>query len=146
MEPHFTLTLDLPAPPEKVWQLLTDPELVSQYMFGTRPDSDWREGSPLTYLASDEDDNQLPVVSGTIVKADKPNYLEHTVFPVNAPYDDVPENHLTVIYRLTPQNGGTHLEMKQAGFDTVAEGEKRYEDAKAGWEQIMPKIRELAAK
>jgi len=33
----------------KVWNALTNPELIRQYMFGTNVVSDWREGSPIVW-------------------------------------------------------------------------------------------------
>ena len=37
------------APKEEVWEALTDPDSISQYMFGTKVNTDWQEGSPITW-------------------------------------------------------------------------------------------------
>ena len=37
------------APAAKVWEALTRPELIKQYLFGTEVTTDWRVGSPITY-------------------------------------------------------------------------------------------------
>jgi uncharacterized protein YndB with AHSA1/START domain len=37
------------APVEKVWDALTNPAMVKQYLFGTDLKTDWKEGSPITY-------------------------------------------------------------------------------------------------
>ena len=37
------------APASKVWDALTKPELIKQYLFGTDVISDWKVGSPITY-------------------------------------------------------------------------------------------------
>ncbi len=33
----------------KVWDALTNPEVIKQYMFGTEIISDWKEGSPIIW-------------------------------------------------------------------------------------------------
>ena len=38
---------NIAAPVAAVWDALTNPALIKQYMFGTDVVSDWREGSPI---------------------------------------------------------------------------------------------------
>ena len=37
------------APVSKVWDALTKPDLIKQYLFGTEVITDWKVGSPITY-------------------------------------------------------------------------------------------------
>ena len=37
------------APASKVWDALTKPELIKQYLFGTEVKTDWQVGGPITY-------------------------------------------------------------------------------------------------
>src|SRR5512140_3830276 len=37
------------APTARVWDALTQPEMIRQYLFGTEVTTDWRVGSPITY-------------------------------------------------------------------------------------------------
>ena len=37
------------ASADKVWNALTDPELIKKYMFGTTVISDWKEGSKIIW-------------------------------------------------------------------------------------------------
>ena len=37
------------APASKVWDALTNPDLIKQYLFGTEVTTDWQVGSPITY-------------------------------------------------------------------------------------------------
>ena len=39
-----TITIDAPA--SEIWQALTDPALIQQYLFGTRVSTDWRAAPP----------------------------------------------------------------------------------------------------
>ena len=47
-----TAHVDVAAPPERVWQALTDPDEVAQYMYGSRVSTDWRPGSAITWSGS----------------------------------------------------------------------------------------------
>jgi len=48
--PHFVRqTINISAPPEKVWQALTDPDITRKYFFNARVLSDWTPGSPITF-------------------------------------------------------------------------------------------------
>jgi uncharacterized protein YndB with AHSA1/START domain len=42
-------SISIDAPIDKVWNALTNPEVIKQYMFGTNVVSDWREGSPIVW-------------------------------------------------------------------------------------------------
>jgi len=44
---HQTLILN--APPETVWDALTNPEQTRKYFFGCRVFSDWKAGSSITF-------------------------------------------------------------------------------------------------
>ena len=42
-------SISINAPVGKVWDALTNPEVIKQYMFGTNVISDWKEGSPIVW-------------------------------------------------------------------------------------------------
>src|SRR5690606_40763558 len=44
-----TRSVTVDAPPERIWEALTDPAQVKQYMWGAELVSDWRQGSPIVY-------------------------------------------------------------------------------------------------
>lgn len=48
---NLTLSIELTfkAPITKVWQGLTDPEMVKAYFFGTKLESSWRVGEPIVF-------------------------------------------------------------------------------------------------
>ena len=51
MDDHLlaTATIDIDALADDVWFALTDPAATARYLFGTRVDTDWRVGSPITW-------------------------------------------------------------------------------------------------
>jgi uncharacterized protein YndB with AHSA1/START domain len=143
MEKEIRLTVHLDAAPEAVWDTLTNPAKIAQYMYGATARTDWQPGSPVHYYFS-QNGQEMLVVKGEVTRAEAPHYLEHTLFPTTWQLPDVPENYLTAVYQLTPTIDGTDLTVIQQGFSTVAEGEKRYNDALNGWSDILPKIAAVA--
>ena len=43
------------APRQRVWEALTDPELVSQYFMGAQGATDWQVGHPITFTVTWKD-------------------------------------------------------------------------------------------
>jgi uncharacterized protein YndB with AHSA1/START domain len=141
---HNTITINAPA--TKVWDALTNPEQTKKYMFGCETASDWQAGSPLLWKGV-FGGVELVAVKGYIVAIEPGSYLEYTVIDPNNPaIPDVPENYLTVTYSLAEEGGQTVLDVKQGGFETAAEGKKRYEDSYnngEGWNPILVQIKKL---
>jgi uncharacterized protein YndB with AHSA1/START domain len=44
-----TASTTIQATSAKVWQALTQPALIKQYLFGTEVTTDWQVGSAITY-------------------------------------------------------------------------------------------------
>lgn len=139
--------IDIKASPEKVWDLLTNPQQTKKYMFGCETVSDWQVGSDLLWRG-EYDGKQMVFVKGKIVKIQINELLEYTVIdPLNAEIPDVPENYLNVEYKLKAIEDGTQLTVTQGDYSRVAQGEKRYKEAYndgIGWDPILVQIKALA--
>jgi uncharacterized protein YndB with AHSA1/START domain len=139
-------TITINAPATKVWDALVDPELTKKYMFGCETVSDWKVGSPLTWLMEYEG-NPFVAVKGNIVRIEPNKLLEYTVFdPNSTTMADTPGNYLDVIYELTETNSKTLLTVTQGGFEHAAEGQRRYEETYNngdGWNPILVQIKAL---
>src|SRR6059058_5157791 len=48
-EHEATAEVTVDAPATQVWRGLTEPELIAQYMFGSRVVTDWQVGSPIVW-------------------------------------------------------------------------------------------------
>jgi len=138
-------TIAIDAPISKVWDALVNPAKTKVYMFGCETVSDWKPGSPLLWQMIYEGKEFVPV-KGIVLDIQPNKLLKYTVIDPHAPYADIPENHLNVTYQLTEQGGQTTLTVLQDGFETAAEGEKRYKDAYNngdGWNPILVQIKKL---
>ncbi|MBD0260561.1 MAG: SRPBCC domain-containing protein [Cytophagales bacterium] len=143
MEKEIRITVHIHAAPEAVWDTLTNPAKIAQYMYGAIARTDWEPGSPVHYYFARNGQETL-VVKGEVILNQAPRYLEHTLFPTTWHLPDIPGNYLSAVYQLTPKGDGTDLTVIQRDFSRVAEGEKRYHDALNGWSEILPKITAVA--
>src|SRR5260221_14222098 len=103
--------IDIDASPAKVWEALTSPELIKQYLFGTEVISDWQVGSPIIYKG--EWQGKSYEDKGTILKLVPEELFESTYWSSMTGMPDIPENYKKIIYELTPENGGTQLTLTQ---------------------------------
>jgi uncharacterized protein YndB with AHSA1/START domain len=144
MQAIFTQSIHINALPDKVWMVLTNPDKIEQYMYGSRMERPWEEGHPIEYMVN-QNGQRVLMVKGSVIKVEPPFYLEHTVFPaMNTTIEDVPENYLTVSYTITVKGNESELTITQQDFTKVAEGEKRYDSTVHGWAGALPKIKKLA--
>lgn len=137
-------SIEVNAPAEALWKVLTDNEAIPQYMFGCIAETDWKPGSALLWKGAA--DGKL-YVKGQVVAADAPRRLEYTcIDPNNLAIPDIPENYLTMTYEIRKKGNGCVFEIIQGDYSRVAEGQKRYEDTLSGDDYILKKIKELAEK
>ena len=62
---------EISASPDQVWGALTDPEAISAFMFGSKVETDWQVGSPITWTG--EYDGKPFTDKGEILQVDEPN-------------------------------------------------------------------------
>src|SRR5829696_1565299 len=93
------------APAKEVWQALTDPAMIKQYLFGTNTVTDWKKGSPIRYEG--EWEGQAYVDKGTIIDIVPEKLLHTTYLSGNSGKEDKPENYTHVIYELQDVDGRT---------------------------------------
>ena len=52
--------------------------------------------------------------------------------------DDIPQNYIHLTYDLETIPTGTKLTLTQGDFSLVAKGKERYDEAKKGWDFVIP--------
>lgn len=129
----FTATaeVDVNAPVERVWQALTDPEIVEKYFFGTHVDTDWKPGSPITW--SGEYDGTAYEDKGSVIDVKEPHLLRVTHFSPMTGLPDKPENYHTLTYELTSTNSGTRVKLSQDNNASPDEANR----AEANWNSML---------
>ena len=130
-------TSTINAPASKVWDALTDPSLIKQYLFGTEVNTDWQVGSPITYRG--EWEGKTYEDKGKILQIEPEKLLVSTFWSSPAGLPDLPENYKTVHYELSPENGGTRLMIIQ---DNNASQEEADHSAQ-NWNTVLDGMKKL---
>jgi uncharacterized protein YndB with AHSA1/START domain len=106
-----TASITIHAPASRVWDALTKPELVKQYMFGTEVITNWRVGSSITYRG--EWQGKSYEDKGRVLRNEPGKVLESTYWSLMSGKPDLPENYQTVRYELAPSGNTTLLTITQ---------------------------------
>lgn len=141
-------SIEINASIEKVWNVLTNPEMTKIYMFGCKIVTDWKTGSELLWKGSYEG-KEMVFVKGFIIDILPPKKLIYSTIDPNSSIEDRIENYLNVTYELKEEKGKTTLIVSQGDYSKVENGEKRYKDSwnnGEGWNPILVQIKELAEK
>lgn len=137
-------TIEIAAAPERVWQVLTDPELTRRYMFGCVPVTDWKVGGTLSWRGTVDGQDRV-FVSGDLLAVDPPSLLSYTTYDPAAATPDPAARRVRVICRLTsPRAGTTHLDVSQGDFTGLPDAERRFEETRSGWHTVVSEIKKLA--
>ena len=128
------------APASKVWDALTNPGLIKQYLYGTEVTSDWKVGSPITYRGEWEGKSYED--KGEILQIEPDKLLISTFWSSLAGLPDLPENYKTVRYELFPQGDGTKLTITQGNNATQEEADHSTQN----WTTVLDKLKELLEK
>ena len=131
------------APQSKVWDLLVNPEKTPEYMYTCAIDTDFEVGSAVIWRGIHD---KVVYVSGELLAYNPENSMSYSVIDPNADYAQTKENHLIVAYKLEEKDGKTLFSVTQSGYETVAEGQSRYDEAVAGggWSGVLEQIKEMA--
>ena len=130
-------SITINAPPVRVWEALTTPELVKQWFFGVETETDWTVGSPIVHRG--EYEGQPYVDKGTILAFEPEQLLVHTHFSSVSGLPDAPENYQTVSWRLTDADGGTELKVT----DDNIRSEEAATTSDQAWESALSALKEL---
>ena len=127
---------EISASPGQVWDALTDPDAISTFMFGAKVDTDWEEGSAITW--SGEYDGKPYQDKGEILEVVESQRLRMTHYSPLSGEDDVPENYHTLDYRITDEGETTRLTLDQDGNDSAEQAEQ----FAANWQTMLDQVKE----
>jgi uncharacterized protein YndB with AHSA1/START domain len=125
------------APVTEVWEALTTPELIKQYLFGTEAISDWKEGSEIIYKGEWEGKSYED--KGVIKKIVPEKILQSTYWSSMSGTEDSPENYVLVTYELHPADGGTDLVVTQDNCKT----EESRQHSEQNWNKVLSGLKKV---
>ena len=99
------------ASKEQVWAVLTKPELVKTWQYGSDLVTDWEVNSDIRFRT--EWQGKIFEQWGQVLEF-KPFYLiRYSLFAPAPGREDIAENYFEMIYKLTPENGLIKLDIIQ---------------------------------
>lgn len=125
------------ANPEQVWNALTDPMVISEYLFGTQTETDWRIGSPIEFTG--EYNGKAYHDKGTILQVLPQKLLQYTYHSSASGLDDLPENYFNVSYELEEEGGKTRVALK---CENLPNEEARVH-AEKNWEKVLKQMKNV---
>ena len=131
------VTID--APQADVWDALTNPATVKEYMHGTEMSTDWKEGSPIYWRG--EWKGKPYEDKGKVLEVKPQRLLKYTHWSPLGGSEDKPENYHTVVYELAGDDGKTTLTLRQDNNPSQEEAEKM---AKNNWAPVLEGLKEIA--
>ncbi|TCV19563.1 uncharacterized protein YndB with AHSA1/START domain [Sphingobacterium alimentarium] len=124
------------APIDKVWNALTNPEMVKQYFFGSNQETDWDVGSKVLWTG--EYDGTTYVDKGVVLEYLPNKKLSYSYLSSWSGLDDKPENYLLVSYEVTPTESGTELIISQSNYD-----EEKAKYSSENWKIVVDGLKNL---
>ncbi len=132
-------TIEIKSQPERIWKVLTDPEMIKIYLFGTEVHSDWKEGSPISF--SGNYDGKTYEDKGNVLQVRTNEHLKYNYWTGFSGLEDQEENYSLVSYSIQRQgNKSCAFTWHQEGFSSE-EGRCHTEE---GLKSMLKSIKELA--
>ncbi|WP_336517822.1 SRPBCC domain-containing protein [Pollutibacter soli] len=120
-----------------VWHALTDPEKISKYMFGSRVESEWKEGSQIIWKG-----NFKGIAfrdKGVIVEMTPEKILRFTHYSPLSKLPDTPENYHIVTIELSGHQKCTNVKLTQDNNTT----EESKSHAEENWSMMLEGLKKL---
>ena len=131
-----TASIDIESPATRVWAALTEPDQIAAYMFGSRVETDWEVGHPITW--NGEWEGRPYQDKGQVLAYDEPERLSVTHFSPLTGQDDVPENYHTLVYELDENDGVTTVSLSQDNNGS----EEEAEHSRAMWQSMLDGLKQ----
>jgi len=104
-------TITINATKQKVWDVLTIPESVKLWQYGSNLLTSWKVGDKIEFVT--EWDGKIFKQWGKVLKYNPTDNLSYNLFAPRPGVEDKPENYFVMSYILTDLNGQTKLEIIQ---------------------------------
>lgn len=139
-ELKLTTSVNINSSVHKVWFALTDKEMIKQYFWGTETNTDWKEGSPISFSGIWEGTTYED--KGFILKIEKEKVFKHSYWSSFWGTDYNVEDFSIITYDLTKDGKNTILNVTQEGF----KDEQSRDHSIGNWKGILDNIKNLLEK
>ena len=129
-------SVQIDAPPERVWDALVDPDAIEKYMFGARVITDWKEGSPIRWKGKWKGTEYED--KGEVLEIEPSRVLRYSHFSPLSKLPDEPESYHTVTIDLAPEGDRTRVSLTQDGNPT----EEARQHSTENWSTMLRGLKE----
>jgi uncharacterized protein YndB with AHSA1/START domain len=133
-------SITIRADVSSVWDALTNPALIRQYLFGTETTCDWKKGSPITYKGVWQ--GKAYEDKGVIVDIVPNTRIVSTYWSSMSGRPDTPDQYNTVTYELAQANGQTTVSVTQDNNPT----RESADHSAANWTSVLHSMKALLEK
>jgi uncharacterized protein YndB with AHSA1/START domain len=127
----------------RVWNALTDPQLIRQYFMNTTVNTDWQVGHPITFTGTWQDKEYED--KGSILSFEPEEELSFSHWSPLTGTDDTPDNYHVVRITLSDDDGGTRVTLEQSNLNggvTDADRKSR-EDYEKNWKGVLDGLKKV---
>ncbi|MBK9985316.1 MAG: SRPBCC domain-containing protein [Saprospiraceae bacterium] len=133
-------TISINALTSEVWNALTNPDLIKEWLFGTKVISDWKVGTSILFTGNWQGTDYAD--KGTILKFDIEKVFQYNYWSGFSGLPDTPENYSVITFALTPNDTATMLTLTQGNFAT----ETAYEHSDKNWDATLASMKKIIEK
>lgn len=124
----------------KVWNTLTDPKLIKQYMMGATVKSKWQKGSPITWKG--EINGKKFEDKGEILEIEPFKKIKYSHFSPLSGLEDKPENYHTVTIELETEKDNVKVKLTQDKNNS----EKAKKESEKNWNAMLSGLKDVIEK
>ena len=131
-------SVDVNASPSKVWEALTNPEIIKEYLFGTQTITNWQVGNDIIFQG--EYEGQVYRDKGVILENIPNKLLSYSYWSGFSGLEDKPENYSSVTYSLESAGDNiTRFTWTQKGYAN----EEGQQHAQSGMPEFLEQIKSI---
>lgn len=119
-EKTFSKTVDINTSPEKLWKVLSEPDLMKRWVSDSEVEilTDWKLGSPITMLVHANSYKDYFENKGTVLQFKPEHILQYSHLSALSRLPDLIENYTVITFTLIPGNDKTSLNLTLSNFPT----------------------------
>src|SRR5688572_7414475 len=114
-------SVEIAASTHQVWRVLTDPDMILQWMGGAHIESTWELGSDITFSGTMPNFNKKYRDRGTVLAVEREKILQYSHWSEMKRLPDVPENRTIITFTLELIDEKTRLTFRQENFHSEVE-------------------------
>ena len=133
-------SVSINSPVSKVWDALTNPELIKIYFFGMECISDWEKGCPMIFRGTY--DGKAYEDKGNILDIETEKFILYNYWSSFSGTENVPSNYSVIKYELLPDHEQILFTLTQEGFKT----KEARDHSAASWRYVIDGLKNMLEK